>query len=714
MCKNNILAFLAEEDASLDELASYFKASKEEIKKVLDQLVFEGQVYVSKEGLYVSCGDKVILCTVKSRYRDYAYVTPLKKDMHDIRLVGEDADSLLEGDYAFVLIDESYVNNGEGTLIKVIKPINFIEGKLFKDQDGNLVVEDYRHIKSEIVFKVIENSIAEAVDGAIVRCEIIKRGFYQVDVKVVSLISLPGSRDYELVTGILEKGGVIGYPKEVEEEAEDFSRDISFGDRPDRKDLREEIMMTIDGETTKDFDDGLSVKRTAHGYDVGVHIADVASYVKEGSALDYEARLRETSLYFPETEIPMLPKRLSEEICSLNPHQDKLTITCLLHLSFEGILEGSEVFLSKTKSCARLTYDQVDDFLKGNEDAIKDSAAKDSLSLMIEASRKIEKIKKDKGHLVFGRNYPEFTLDAKGFPDKVRLRKESEAENLVENFMVLANNEVGRLLLEKAVPTLFRVEDGPDKADLFLIRDFLERFGIDPSLFPVNPNGSNLAKYFDTLPEWASKIGKLCMLKMMNPVVYSRIPGLHFGLDCTHYVYFTSPIRRYPDLLTHRLLHEFVFSNHDDDKIVVGDYLDSLPDLFATEEKKAKTIMNNAHDMECERYMSIRMNQIMVGEVRNFIGSGIKVQLSNGITGLLPYDKIGDDSYRSPKFAFSIFGNRSGKEIVLGDELNVAVIDIIKETHTLILGTEEYIKSKGNDGNTKLIDELKKKGIFVS
>lgn len=714
MGKNKMLSFLKEKDRDLNEILAELQISKEEAKEVLDKLIFEGQIFLSKEGKYICCGKNVVLCTVKVRFRDHAYVTPLKKEMHDIRLIGEDALSLLEGDYAFVSIDESYFNNGEGTLLRVVKPVQFIEGRYTRDENGDFIIEDYRHLKSEINFKVVENSLPNSITDSFVRCKILKRGHYECEVKVTELISNPGSRDYELMAGIFEKGGVLGYPDEVLLEARNINKDIDAVNNKERKDLRGEVMITIDGETTKDFDDGLSIKKTSSGYEVGVHIADVASYVKEGSALDYEARLRVTSLYFPETEIPMLPRRLSEEICSLNPNQDKWTITCLLHLSLEGELQGSHIFLSKTRSHAGLTYDQVDGFLNGNEASVKDVEIRNTLSLLIEASRKIEKRKKEKGHLVFGRNYPEFSLDEKGFPDKVRLRRETEAENLVENLMVLANDEIGRLFLEKGIPALFRNEEPPDKNDLFRVRDFLARFEIDPSLFPKNPTGPNLAKYFDSLPDWARKIGKLCVLKIMNPVVYSRIPGLHFGLDCSHYVYFTSPIRRYPDLLTHRLLHDFVFSNDGEDKILAGDYLDNLPDLFSDEEKKAKMIMNNAHAFECERYMSIRMNQMMKGEVRNFIGSGIKVQLENGITGLLPYDRIDENTYRSPKFCFSIFGERSQREIVLGDELDVAVVEIIQDTHTLILATKEFIDSGSKKDDSELIEDLKKMGVYLS
>ena len=442
MNRSKIIELLNIRDMDEDELRAKSNCSLDEIKKFLNILVFEGRIIRLGDGKYSLTGSRIVLSYVKNRFKDYAYVTPLKKDMRDIRLVGQDATKLLKGDCVFVRIDDDlYENNGEGSLIQIVRPVSFIEGIISKDDEG-FFISSFKNIDSEVRFDVKKTSI-ELIEGQLVRAEIIDRRDYICYVEVTKVISKPGDRMFDLMNAIVEKGGTLTYPKDVDEQAINLATNFTDTAK-DRHDLTNEFMVTIDGASTKDFDDGLSIRKTDYGYDVGVHIADVASYVKEGTPLDYEARLRATSMYFPETEISMLPTILSDDVCSLNPNAEKLTITCLLHLDHDGIYKSSEVFLSKVKSKARLTYDQVDEYIKGKKDEV-DGDLKYNVDLLLECSRKILKRKKEKGQLVFGRNYPEFTLDKDGNPDTVKPRHESEAEDLVEVFMILANDEVGKL-----------------------------------------------------------------------------------------------------------------------------------------------------------------------------------------------------------------------------------------------------------------------------
>lgn len=713
MAKSKILNVLSNGNLTEEKIIELSGLNPEDCKTELRKLLFQGHLVLLMDGTYAkSEGTNIVLGVVKTKLFDACYVTPLKKDMRDIRLTGEDARRLLKRDYVFVRVDDTYEDNGEGTLVSVLRPIEFVEGR-YEILNGQPVIVVGDMGEPGIVFKVDEITAPDLEEKDLVYAEIIKRGMFECLVKVTRIISKTGDKKYEIFSSVLEKGGIISYPQDVYDEAKAYKAiKDSMGNEPTRRDLRDEVVVTIDGETTKDFDDGLSIKRVGSGYEVGVHIADVASYVKEGSPMDYEARLRTTSLYFPETEISMLPPVLAEDICSLNPHQDKLTISCILKLDKDAQLVDSELILSKINSHARLIYDQVDSYISGNKEVIQDDDVRDTVDLLVECSNKIIEKKKERGMLFFGRNYPEFTLDEKGFPVSVRQRRNSPSENIVESLMVLANNEVGRVMMEKHIPALYRIEPAPLMEDMVTIRDFLNRFGIDPMTFPNAITSESVAKYYDSLPDWGSTIAKLCTLKLMAPTSYSRLPSLHFGLNCTHYVYFTSPIRRYPDLLTHRLLHKYLFDGIEPDSLSEGDFLDNIVVYLTSQEKTAKAVMNYVHGMECERFMEERMNVLMDGEVRNFVGGGIKIQLENGISGILPYDKIDDDYYHGSKFAFSIFGKYNGREIVLGDVLKVAVIDINKETHSLSLATEEYLHGTGNY-DEDVIEELRKKGIEI-
>lgn len=710
MNRYEVLSVLKEKDASLEQIAEATKKGLDEVKGALKKLAFEGSVIPLLDGTYRAKEKDVFLGYVKVRFRDHAYVTLLSKEGKDVRISGEDALSVLKGDEVFLKLDEKYEYNGSGSLIRIVRPREFVEGMVVFSEDG-LVLDALGQRESELVFRILLSSL-KVDEGDLVRAEVVRRGSFSLDVTPSKRLAKPGDKFYDLTKAALEKGASFTYPFDVEKEASGFGEDLSFGDRSDRRDLRGEVVVTVDGQTTKDFDDGLSIRRVPSGYEVGVHIADVASFVEEASPLDEEARLRATSLYFPEMEVSMLPPSLADGRCSLNEGEDRLSITCLLRLDPEGRLLSSELFPSKVRSRARLTYDAVDLFLQGEEKSIPPSVAP-AVLLLLECAKKVQKRRKEEGLLTFGRNYPEFSLDEAGFPSSVRLRRESEAENLVEVFMILANQEVGRKLIEKKVPALFRTEAEPDAEKMEKIKEFLARFEIDPALFPSTCSSNSLAKYFEGLPAWASAIGKLCLLKVMNPVSYSRAPGKHFALNCTGYVYFTSPIRRYPDLLTHRLIHEFLFDENEADKESVGAYLDTLPSLLAQEEKTAKWIMNRAHDMACERYMSKHLGEICDGEVRNFVGGGIKVQLSNGITGLLPYDRIDGDSYRPERLSFSVIGRDEGREIVLGDVLQVAAVETDPETFSVLLATEEDLKASGKRNSEDLLAVLKGEGVEV-
>ncbi len=460
------------------------------------------------------------------------------------------------------------------------------------------------------------------------------------------------------------------FPEEAERQAEAFPAQVLPEEIPGRADARDITLFTIDGDDAKDFDDAVSLERTEDGaWELGVHIADVSHYVREHTPIDREARHRGTSVYLPGMVLPMLPEALSNNLCSLMPDVDRLALSLFMTVR-GGEVEDVQLKKSVIHSRARLTYNQVNRLFDGEENNIPE-ALHGTLHDMLSLSRMLREKRHARGSIDFDMAEPEFTLDESGMPLDVRARVRGEAERLIEDFMLLANETVAKMAREKRLPVLYRIHETPDPERLHSLELFMAnmnkpcRLGIDPPPVMIQQLLESTA---DT-PE--ADIIKHMTLRSLKRACYSESPEGHYGLAAKDYCHFTSPIRRYPDLIVHRQL-SLMLTGHMDD---ARSRQKAMPELAAQTsacEFAATAAERDADDLIKAHYMKTHIGEEFEGVVSGVTGWGCYVTLENTVEGLVHVRSM-DDYYEFDEERQILRAETSRRTVRLGDKVRVRV-----------------------------------------
>src|ERR687897_2086647 len=440
-----------------------------------------------------------------------------------------------------------------------------------------------------------------------------------------------------------------GFPKKVDEEAEA----VAHRERGERSDLRDLPTVTIDGADAKDFDDAISVDRTGDGYRVWVHIADVTKYVEPGSALDKQARFRGNSVYLPGTVAPMLPRRLSDDVCSLRPHEDRAAVTVEMEVDGEGKTKSFRAFRSVIVSDARLTYEGVDAFLSG--DGIVEKP--DLIMSAYELSRRLKVRAARRGKLELGGREPEYEIDPDGVPVGAGVRRSTPARELIEELMVLANESVA-MLLQRKRGGVFRVHDRPDEESLEVLSERLAAVGVQGEPTPENLGTiSQMAK---------SDAVNYLILRSIPRALYSPQDDGHYGLALEHYTHFTSPIRRYSDILVHRAL--------------LGDEppadLAGVADHISEREYRSMICERTADEYTLMWLMRDRVGEVLEGIVVSTAAFGLFVELETGATGLVHVSKLPGWWELEPN-GVVLSNDEIGASYRVGDRVLVELVDVL-------------------------------------
>jgi ribonuclease R len=444
-------------------------------------------------------------------------------------------------------------------------------------------------------------------------------------------------------------GTSLTFPKKVDEEAEVVAR----RERGERKDLRHLPTVTIDGADAKDFDDAISVERTGDGYRVWVHIADVTHYVEPGSTLDKQARFRGNSVYLPGTVAPMLPRRLSDDVCSLRPHEDRVAVTVEMEVDGEGETKSFRAFRSVIVSDARLTYEGVDAFLGG--DGVVEKP--DLIMTAYELSRRLKVRAARRGKLELGGREPEYEIDRDGVPVGAGVRRSTPARELIEELMVLANESVAKMLQRKK-GGVFRVHERPDEKSLEVLAERLAAVGMQ-----VEPTPENLG----TISQMAkSDAVNYLILRSIPRAVYSPDDLGHYGLALKHYTHFTSPIRRYADVLVHRALL--------DDE--TPEDLAGVASHISEREYRSMICERTADEYTLMWLMRDRVGDVLEGTVVSTASFGLFVELETGATGLVHVSKLPGWWELEPN-GIVLSNDSIGASYRVGDRVLVELLDVL-------------------------------------
>ncbi len=612
----------------------------------------------------------------------YGFLLPEDKGAEDVYLSRREMRRVMHGDKVTVRLDRKLRGGTEAHIAQVLERGQKRLLGTYREIDGKayLIPMDPR-VGGAIPLK---QRVARPDQGKVVAAEISRYGtaMSPPEAVVLEIMGDPDDPEVQAQSIIFRFGLSASFPPEAHREAQNCPYEISAAEIAAREDLRDLPIVTIDGENARDFDDAVHVRKTAAGYELLVSIADVAFYVRPDSALDQEAYARGTSVYFPDRAIPMLPEALSNGICSLNPNEDRLTKTAAIEFTAKGEVIRNRFFNSVIRSHARMTYTDVRRILVDKDTECQERYRNllDEFNLMEELALLIYEQRRRRGNLDFDLPEAEIILDLQGLPEDIVRAERNVAHRIIEEFMIAANEAVARHLTEKDFPTLYRVHEGPDQQALEALAPFLLSLGYRLPQKKETIAPLELQKLLESArgkPE--ERVINRVLLRSMKQAIYQPENIGHFGLASTCYTHFTSPIRRYPDLIVHRML----------DRVLRGEKLkpNEREDLLRYLQESGKhTSERERHAMDAEREMiALKKAQFMMnklgeefpGFINTLVSFGFFVELDNFfIEGLVRLASLTDDDYDYYEKEYVIKGRRHGKQFRLGDNVRVKVVRI--------------------------------------
>lgn len=472
------------------------------------------------------------------------------------------------------------------------------------------------------------------------------------------------------------------FPEDVLAQAQGIPAGVSSSDLFGRVDYRQEITFTIDGADAKDLDDAVHIKRLANGnFELGVHIADVSYYVAENSPLDREAYERGTSVYVTDRVVPMLPERLSNGICSLNPRVNRLTQSCVMEIDATGKIRRYQISQSVIKTTERMTYDDVNLMIAGNPEALeKFSDIAESVKLMVDLHSILEKMRHHRGAIDFETVEAKIKVNEKGLPIEIQKRERGIAERMIESFMLAANETVATDFEKRQLPFIYRIHEHPKAERLERFIDFASTFGLQISGTSSEMSQKALQDFLKKVKGQPSELVLSTMLlRSMQQARYSEENAGHFGLAAENYTHFTSPIRRYPDLLVHRLIRALA---HPTEK-VIAKWEEKLPTIAqhcSNRERRAVDAEREVEKMKKAEFMEKFVGEIYEGVVSSVTRFGMFIELDNTVEGLIHISTLKGDYFAFQERMLALVGERTGKIFKIGQSIKIRVAKADKIT----------------------------------
>ena len=687
--REDILKILGGTDKSLTAFEIEEKLGTknlEELLKVLKELEVETLVYHTNKDKYMLFKDSHLFKGIlHSNKKGFGFVDVDNSDV-DIYIPKENINGALHGDLVVVeLVNKKGLDRVEGRIVKVLKhESNTYVGEInFKNNVGYVTLDEDK-VNLEIV--VAKDNSLNAVDGHKVVVEIIKRiSNRKAEGKVIKIIGHKNDPGVDILSIVYKYDINTSFPEEVEEEVKSLPMEVRDEDLKGRRDLRDEVIFTIDGDDTKDIDDAISIEKRGDTYTLGVHIADVSYYVKEGSPLDKEAMDRGTSVYLVDRVIPMLPHELSNGICSLNPNVDRLAISCVMKYDSEGKLLDYDIFPSVIRSRIQMTYKNVNSILEKNIVPEGYEEFVDDLKTMSEFATILRKAKVKRGYLDFDVDEAKILVDENCVPYEITKRERGTGENLIEDFMIAANECVATHIYNMDLPFIYRIHESPKEEKMRDFLSFVSNLGYKVT-GDLKGNKSiavqKLLKFVHDKKE--GQVLTSLLLRCMQKAIYSPTNLGHFGLGSSCYTHFTSPIRRYPDTTVHRLLRTYLF-NHDLSSHTIHHYEEKLifvADHSSAMERASVDCEREVEDMKMAEYMESHIGKEFEGMISSVMSFGMFVELDNLVEGLVPV-RLMDDYFTFDEERMTLVGEKSKIKYTIGERVLIKVVAASKEAKTI-------------------------------
>lgn len=657
------------------------ETGKNELKDALDSLIADGKVMKNKKNRFaVSAHYGCVAGTYLATERAFGFVTPdvaegePKPD--DLFIPPNAGGGAWHGDRVLVKLTERKNGRGrrEATVLRVLRRAgNELTGALVQRGNAYFVQPTSRKYPEIMIDR---HSLGDARVGDRVAVSVSHYGDEKIMPQGVIQADLGEDGTMEAsIAAILHENAVFDFfPDEVLRQADAVPQEVDPAALHGRLDLRDKLIFTIDGDDAKDFDDAVSLDRLDNGhYLLGVHIADVSHYVTPGSPLDQEAYRRGTSVYYPGHVVPMLPFALSHGICSLNPDVDRLTFSALMEVDKDGRRYGAKFAKSVIRSKARMTYNKVNKILAGDE-ALRGEYAflVETAQEMNELAHALYKRRIERGALELDIPEAQITVDENGQPVAIQYRDRGESEKLIEEFMLQANEAVAEYMCKRGFPTVYRVHENPDPEKLRVFAQFARPFG-----YRIDPSKPEDTFQFQTVLRGAKndpkqRILPTLLLRSLARARYADECIGHYGLKAKFYLHFTSPIRRYPDLVAHRMLQ----------KALAGEEFTAADENWCEDAAAQSTTREQAAD-NCERdidklYIAAYMKQFIGeefdAEVSGVQAFGVFAALENGCEGLIRIELLAGDYYQYDEQHMALVGRHTGKRFTIGTPIRVKLI----------------------------------------
>ena len=532
---------------------------------------------------------------------------------------------------------------------------------------------------------VLESEIKDFKIGQIVSADIKYNGFH-IDAYNLVLVGNPNDPGVEITQIALEFGFKLPFSDETEEEIKYIPDNVLKEEYKDRCDFRDLKIITIDGDDSKDFDDAVNVELKNNGnYSLGVYIADVSHYVKENTSLDKDALDRGTSVYLADRVIPMIPHKLSDGICSLVEGEDRLVLACIMEIDNKGRLVNYDIKEGVIRSCHRMTYRKVNDILNGNADLIKEyEDIYPMLKLMLDLSKIIRHVRHKKGAIDFDTAEYKFKLNPDGEPKSIVKCERLDAEKIIEDFMLKANETIAYHMNIMNLPIVYRVHEKPDQEKLHQVLESIKYLGADTKYSKDDVKPHEIQRILENLLDNPNKeiINNMILRSMMKAKYSDKCLG-HYGLQMNYYCHFTSPIRRYPDLMTHRMIKKLLLhptDNFSSDLIRYSNSIGEIANLNSISERKSVDCERQVNDMLYAWYMSKRIGNKYDAIITSITPFGMFAEIGNGIEGLISYKNMKGFFEYNEK---TISASNGINTYHLGDRVKIVVIDANKESRRI-------------------------------
>lgn len=683
---------------TIDEMLRYLdcdKYIKKDVKKIIKKLAKENEIKISSKNKIhpLSNEDKSLIGEISLAQGGYGFFISDNNEYMDVFISQNNLNSANDKDRVKIEIikEKEYGKNAEGKVVEILqRNTSQIVGLYKKNKGFGFVISDRNNLSSDIY--IDEKFSKKAKNNDKVVCEIIKypkNG--SPEGRIVEVLGNKNDFNVDVLSIIRSYGLKDNFSKKTKKEAVFIEKEVDISKQKDRKDLRDLFTVTIDGRDSKDFDDAISIEKDKEDFILYVHIADVSHYVKENSEIDKEAYQRGNSTYLYNIVLPMLPEELSNGICSLNPNENRLALSLKMRINKSGKVVDYKIYKSIIKSNYRLVYDDVNDYLDNKEKVYDDEILIEKLELFDNLYKILKNKREKRGAIDFNFTESQIDVNEKGDVLNISIFERGSANKMIEEFMLVSNETIASLFAYMDFPSLYRIHEKPKDEKVESFKNILNTLGYNIKGKELHPKD-----FQEILKEVSGKddesLVNMLMLRTMRKAKYANYRDIHFGLATKYYTHFTAPIRRYPDLIVHRLVKDFLDNKFENiSQSSLEKQLAKNAEHLSITERNSEECERDVEDLYKCKYMKKYIGEKFQGIISTITDFGIFIELENTVEGCFMY-KFSDDHFEYIEQKLSCVNRDNNKRYKIGQKVLIEVknVDLEKRNIDFDLLEEEF------------------------